>query len=487
MHRPTPQKLGRFAPRPAHQVRVDDAQSRLVRDDQQRLRVRLQLVHQRVQPRNQVEVRLAARVPVPELVALPQLALCVVPRFNLVVRHALVVAREDLVQVAVDARRHLVPHGPPRELEDGVRDVTRGVNRPRQRRRPEARGADRDVADAAVSRHDWVRPPKERPRRLALGGGARVGGRLAVLVGLDDGPHSCWHPVAEPLRVRLAGGGEPRVATDLLLQIVDRLPVPREVDGAPERVHVREVFHDLHQQEPADLVRHHFFAIVDELDVRQVVLAAVVLQRDKHARKFADALLRRQHSRVAVQTARELHTLPQKLCHNVLVLDDDFDEQQLDANSQAVQVLLHGPARLLAAAAPQVRARLKSVRRVQHGDAAAVDVLLQSVQRVVVDALQLRPQQLASRRRVLLLEVRAHVVADAHVGAGVVGRGEVEEAALRAVEELQVSAQALGHVLLAARGQADEADDVPLADGAGHARGRRGHGGGHRVFVRSVK
>ena len=46
---------------------------------------------------------------------------------------------------------------------------------------------------------------------------------------------------------------------------------------------MRQIFDDLHQQEPPNVIRDHFFAVVDELDVRQVVLGAIILYGDEVA------------------------------------------------------------------------------------------------------------------------------------------------------------------------------------------------------------
>lgn len=119
------------------------------------------------------------------------------PACDLFISEPLVLARKDLVEVAVDAVRHLHPLVPVVELDLGVRDVLRRLVGAAHRRRPEPRLVDLGAVLAADR-----------------------------LLGVDR----------ELARVLLAELGDARVAADLAELVVLRLPVPREVDRVRLRV-----------------------------------------------------------------------------------------------------------------------------------------------------------------------------------------------------------------------------------------------------------
>mmetsp|Transcript_34292 Transcript_34292/g.83322 ORF Transcript_34292/g.83322 Transcript_34292/m.83322 type:complete len:326 (-) Transcript_34292:1049-2026(-) len=96
--------------RQTHQIRVQHTQDSLMRHDEQRLVIRLHLMHQRIQPSEKVEVALTTRVAVAYLIHGAQRCFVRLQPFDVFVRHPLVLAGEDLVKIAVDSRRHLLPH-----------------------------------------------------------------------------------------------------------------------------------------------------------------------------------------------------------------------------------------------------------------------------------------------------------------------------------------------------------------------------------------
>ena len=73
-------------------------------------------------------------------------------------------------------------------------------------------------------------------------------------------------------------------------RVVLALAVSAQVDGVLRRVRGCEKLHDSLRQVRPHAVRQHALAVVYELDVRQVVLAAVLLQGDVQFPVVVDAL-----------------------------------------------------------------------------------------------------------------------------------------------------------------------------------------------------
>mmetsp|Transcript_5515 Transcript_5515/g.14577 ORF Transcript_5515/g.14577 Transcript_5515/m.14577 type:complete len:229 (-) Transcript_5515:627-1313(-) len=94
----------------AQQVGSQDAKSRLVRDDEEWLLVRVELKNQRLEPGHDVQVRLAMRIARRELVHLAVGSEALIHRCDLLLSHSVEGAGIDLVKVAEDTVTHLLPH-----------------------------------------------------------------------------------------------------------------------------------------------------------------------------------------------------------------------------------------------------------------------------------------------------------------------------------------------------------------------------------------
>eukprot|EP00307_Rebecca_sp_RCC1486_P009289 CAMPEP_0119433078 /NCGR_PEP_ID=MMETSP1335-20130426/48994_1 /TAXON_ID=259385 /ORGANISM="Chrysoculter rhomboideus, Strain RCC1486" /LENGTH=391 /DNA_ID=CAMNT_0007458911 /DNA_START=35 /DNA_END=1207 /DNA_ORIENTATION=+ len=292
----------------AHQVGIQQTQHRLVRDDERRLAVRLELMHQGVQPRDDVEVRLAAWVAVADLVHLAQEGLVLVLLRDLGVRESLVLARKDLIQVAVHAVRHLRPLRAINQ-EGGVLDERGRLVGAAQRGRPQPRLVDVHAVLAA--------------NRLLRELGEAAGVLQAVLC-------------------------HPRVAADLAEPVVLALAVPRDVDRVRLGVDRREELRDAHAQEAVHAVGHHLLAVVEEDHVRHVVLGAVVLDRHVLLPELADPVLGAPELLLArlaeaLGGALERDVVP----HQRRVGHLHLDEDELDAAGHLLDALGDPPPPLL--------------------------------------------------------------------------------------------------------------------------------------------
>ena len=107
-------------------------------DDEHGLLVTLQLLDERVEPRDDVEVRLSSRVAISEFVLTTQGELLGVVRLDLLVRHAVAHAGVNFVEVSKDAGGHLDPVPTVRVLDLRVLDVARRHDRSLQRARPKS-------------------------------------------------------------------------------------------------------------------------------------------------------------------------------------------------------------------------------------------------------------------------------------------------------------------------------------------------------------
>mmetsp|Transcript_31128 Transcript_31128/g.73890 ORF Transcript_31128/g.73890 Transcript_31128/m.73890 type:complete len:296 (-) Transcript_31128:292-1179(-) len=295
-------------------------------------------MHQRVETREDVIVALAARVAVSDLIHGTER--CLVRRLllDLLVSQALVLPCEDLVQIAVDARRHLLPlllrlQRLRRLLGDGGEagervvaadgrqavDVSRELQLRGVATAAACRGSGKREA-ASAARHQAISDRGkgsggvQRRRRVGLavaaGGGRVVAASGAVgifalprpavgrreervrdVVRRADGAlqrrrpepyaphvvvtvlaHVLGHPRGEALCILAARLGERRVTADLTEQVVLRLAMPGEVDDVRRRVDRGEELRDPHTQVAVHPVGDHLLAVVDQLDVGEVVL-----------------------------------------------------------------------------------------------------------------------------------------------------------------------------------------------------------------------
>mmetsp|Transcript_8193 Transcript_8193/g.34777 ORF Transcript_8193/g.34777 Transcript_8193/m.34777 type:complete len:536 (+) Transcript_8193:7-1614(+) len=403
----------------AHEVRVDQAKHTLVPHDQNRLLVRLELLNQRVEAGDDVQVRFAARVPVPELVFPPQRKLLGVVRLNLLVRHAVAHAGVDLVQVAKHARRELRPLATVLQLDLRVRDVPRGE-------------------DCALQR---ARPKAARPRLASL----FVFAQLLVRV------------LAEAHGVLLPHQRQAAVASDLALEVVLALAVPGQVDGLVRRVQVAQKLHDAPQKEAVDVVDLDAAAAVDQLDETQVLLlhGLVHLLVLPYAR--AEVVVRAALVRLCLVILVVHLGLPDVALDDLLVRAHRLDEQEFQG--KRVELL----AKPLAPAP-------RGVRGVVDGHAPGIEPALLQVRHVVllkqkIDHVLERGAreglaQCFGPRVVLIEKLRVRLLG--HHAPAV--RPHVEHLRARAVEEAQVLRQALRHVRLAPRGQTHHHQHVLLAD-----------------------
>mmetsp|Transcript_7714 Transcript_7714/g.22538 ORF Transcript_7714/g.22538 Transcript_7714/m.22538 type:complete len:223 (-) Transcript_7714:1206-1874(-) len=118
-----------------HEVCIEDAEHGLVAHDERGLAVALQLVHEGVESGDDVEIGLAAWIAVSDFVHLAQEGLVLVTLGHLLVSQSLVLAREDLVKIPVDAVGHLHPLAV-FKLDGGVLDLLRGLVGAAQGARP---------------------------------------------------------------------------------------------------------------------------------------------------------------------------------------------------------------------------------------------------------------------------------------------------------------------------------------------------------------
>mmetsp|Transcript_65333 Transcript_65333/g.147398 ORF Transcript_65333/g.147398 Transcript_65333/m.147398 type:complete len:394 (+) Transcript_65333:312-1493(+) len=217
----------------------EHAQDPLVAHDEQRLPVPLNLVHQGLEPLNHVQVRLASRVAVAELIVTAALGLACELLGDLLVRHTVARAREDFVEVGPLPQLHLREGEPVLPHDRLAPDVPRRQNRSLERGSPEAAG----------------------------NGVTRVWVALDEVVGV----------LRQGQGVPLPGLGQDRVPADPPLSVVLALPVPAQVEAllaaAPVvPAHVTQVLCDPPGHVAPDVVQHDLGPVVAELYVRVVGL-----------------------------------------------------------------------------------------------------------------------------------------------------------------------------------------------------------------------
>mmetsp|Transcript_9247 Transcript_9247/g.23103 ORF Transcript_9247/g.23103 Transcript_9247/m.23103 type:complete len:370 (+) Transcript_9247:121-1230(+) len=279
-----------------HEVGVQDPEDALVRDDEDRVPLPLELVDDGVESLHDVEVRLPPRVPVAQLVLLPHRELLGVCLLDFRVRHAVEDARVDLVERVPLPWPHRDPH--------------------------------------LARLHRLV-----LPRRLPVLAAARACGRLVHLdaVVLDEGacldrPPQCARPQARPRELRQDGRvdkvlesvrvlnpmwREPRVPPDLLREIVLALPVPREEDALRGGVQVHHKRGDPAGEVPEDLVEDDLLPSIHRLD--PAILTVLVPQRLVLFPRVLDALMEVLDRALLVQLLVVRHLPPRGLD---VVLDD---------------------------------------------------------------------------------------------------------------------------------------------------------------------
>mmetsp|Transcript_10210 Transcript_10210/g.17576 ORF Transcript_10210/g.17576 Transcript_10210/m.17576 type:complete len:307 (+) Transcript_10210:168-1088(+) len=234
--------------RQVHQVGVYHSQHRLVRDDEDGLLVALQLVHEGVDARDQVEIRFPAGVAIPDLVCLTHGCFVAGYLLYLLHRHALVLSGEDLIEIAVHAVRHLLPLA---VVQNGVRDVLGTIDSALKRAGPQA---GRHLLTILVSTNARLRK------------GSQMFGIL------------------------LARRRESRIPSQLSEHIVITLAVACEVDGVLVCVDVGQKLHDSHRKVAAHLVGHHLLSVVKHLHVGEVILRSVFLHADVRSHIFPHLL-----------------------------------------------------------------------------------------------------------------------------------------------------------------------------------------------------
>ena len=158
-------------------------------DDEHVLAITLELLHQRVQACDDVQVALTARIAVRELILSSQLVFAWICGANFFVRHTVADAGVNLVEISQHARSHLDPIFTTACFHFVVLEMTRSELGALQRRRP-------------------------KPHRSCF---------AAVWI---TGNHSVSE-IREFLRVRLAHRSESRVTTDFTVRIIFALPVSR--------------------------------------------------------------------------------------------------------------------------------------------------------------------------------------------------------------------------------------------------------------------
>mmetsp|Transcript_1366 Transcript_1366/g.5565 ORF Transcript_1366/g.5565 Transcript_1366/m.5565 type:complete len:322 (-) Transcript_1366:31-996(-) len=285
-----------------------------------------------------------------------------------------------------------------------------------------------------------------------------------------------------------------------------------------------EELHDSLRQIRAHAIREHPLAVVYELDVRQVVLAAVLLQRHVQLAIVVDAIfpLRRGGFSIARIPQPTLSDVPiqfllQDVVHQVGSRQRHLDEDGLHPDLGLGRVGQGGepgeypPPSLLAAPRPILVKRAHGVRGEHDGDSSGVDVLGVSIHRVdavnarsprgrgghdvihlhrtrlcrliVVGSLQKVPQAIEKVQgvRVGVHRGRHRLVSPVRGGREL---GDIERLALGAVEESQVPLQPERDGALPHERQTDEDEDVPLADVARERGDGRGHGRRRRVYRR---
>ena len=430
--------VGRLLAGEAHEVGVEEAEDALVRDDEERLAVALHLVDHRVEAVDHVEVRLAARVAVGELVVLAPLELLGVVLLDLRVGHAVADAREDLVQVRPRDGPELDPLlrvadvvALVVDVRLPVGDVGRGLARAPHGRRPEARGPLGPV------------------------------GRLRDLRDAE---------LRELLRVGVARGREAAVAADLAEHVVLRLAVAAEVEDVGLHVEVAEELDEAAGHVAPDVVDDEA-AAVDDLDPAPVALGAVEAVRvdglvvglvlgDAPPEVLDGVALGHAHVVRRAELAGDDVALD-----DVAVRADGLEEDDLavELAQPVVGVVALGQRR---------------VGPVEDGDAAVV--LLREPRAQVAERRVRRELALARARLVLRVEPLRRVVVPEELAPVV---ADVEEPHVDRVEELEVAVHLARDERLAARGQAHE-DEHDLVRGRAVLALVRRHVEQHGVVAR---
>mmetsp|Transcript_9974 Transcript_9974/g.32922 ORF Transcript_9974/g.32922 Transcript_9974/m.32922 type:complete len:372 (+) Transcript_9974:326-1441(+) len=353
-----------------------------------------------VKPVDHVQIRLAARVAVAQLVLLPPLELVWVVLLDFGVRHPVADSREELVEVGPGPRPHLDPRLLPAldvvvgvaQRDDGVADVPRRLARPPHRRSPEPRadfGA-RGAEDALVVDYD-----------------------VAV------------HEFGECLCVGVALCGQARVAANLGGRVVYGLAVSREVEDVRLQMEVHQEVDKFGRHRPSNIVDDALPA-VDHLDKGPRPLGA-------QSRLGVDALVRLlvdanptpkvRHGRVG---AHALVVGRPHIARTNVALDERLIRaERLDHDHLALQRL-----ELVEDVLPLGERR---VRPVEDGDAAVV-LRVDPVHEVAERGVRAEPSGLSAlcvvgfepRRGVVVAGHAAAVVADVEdAHGGIVKEGKV--------------------------------------------------------------
>mmetsp|Transcript_11153 Transcript_11153/g.35184 ORF Transcript_11153/g.35184 Transcript_11153/m.35184 type:complete len:237 (-) Transcript_11153:117-827(-) len=233
-------------------------------------------------------------------------------------------------------------------------------------------------------------------------------------------------------------------------------------------------------------VGYDLLAVIDEDDVTHVLLAAVLLQRHVELCKLLNARL---GPAKVLFACGQPHGMPldcNVVTHQRDVRHFDLDEDELHRPAHCTHLIEDPTAPLFRRARPLLLKGAVGVGAVDDGTAARIDRLLALVRgrRLAV------AEQRRAERHVRRAPVAEHPLGDARGERGarlVDGRivevlADVKERAVRAVEEAQVLPHPLGEERLADLRQADQHDDVHVAE-----RGERGDGRGQLGRERVVR
>mmetsp|Transcript_29493 Transcript_29493/g.86208 ORF Transcript_29493/g.86208 Transcript_29493/m.86208 type:complete len:341 (-) Transcript_29493:166-1188(-) len=310
-------------------------------------------------------------------------------------------------------------------------------------------------------------------------------------------PHVLRHPRAESLGVLGAGGRERRVASNLAQDVILGLAVAREVDDVRRRVDRREELRDTHPQVAVHAVGDDLAAVVVELDVAQIVLRAVVLQRHVHPLVLLHAFVVVAHVRGRRLALVERAPLGADVgLDDLRLVHDDLDEDELRAERLVLpQRVRHVPPPLLGRARPPLLERYDRVCAEDDRDLARVYILAPRVVRVdqlgvLLAGLRLvhvAPRHLAHRphERAQVRQQRVGVFVRPGGAFRVVV--DVEPPHLRAVEKGQVGLETTGDERLAALRETNEAQHVAHAQCASGRGDRWRHGSRQRVVLRRLE
>mmetsp|Transcript_4530 Transcript_4530/g.16087 ORF Transcript_4530/g.16087 Transcript_4530/m.16087 type:complete len:302 (-) Transcript_4530:27-932(-) len=173
-----------------------------------------------------------------------------------------------------------------------MRDQRRRLNRSKHRRRPQPR---RDRRAIRIPLRALL-PPR----------GAVQAVHVAQVRYVPRGE------LGEDLREDPPALGDGRVPSQSPRRVVLAFAVPAQINRVLRRVRRGEELHDPLREVRAHVIRQHLLAVVYELDVRQVVLAAVVLERDVELLELEHFLAPRRRRRLdgAVRAAEAFERLP---------------------------------------------------------------------------------------------------------------------------------------------------------------------------------